>query len=56
MTKLKGEKDVVIMMSQREFNELYMLVAAGVCHVHFDDQWSDEDIIRFRTIRDDLED
>ena len=55
MIKVKGEKDVVLMMSQREFDALYMLVAAGVCHVHCDKQWSDEDITRFRTIRDDME-
>lgn len=54
MTKIKGEKDVVIMMSQKEFDELYMLVAAGVCHVHCDKLWSHEDMFRFRTLRDDL--
>lgn len=55
MIKVKGEKDVVLMMSQREFDALYMLVASGVCHVHCDKQWSDEDINFFRTIRDDME-
>ena len=56
MKKFKGEKDVVIMMSQREFDELYMLVAAGVCQVHYDKVWSDEDMNRFRPLRDDLVD
>lgn len=55
MIKIKGEKDVVLMMSQREFYALNMLVAAGVSHVHCDKQWSNEDMIRFRTLRDDLE-
>lgn len=55
MIKIEGEKDVVIMMSQKEFIALYLLVAAGVCHINCDKQWSDEDMIRFRTLRDELE-
>lgn len=54
MKKFKGEKDVVLVMSEKEFNELDVLVAAGICYYHNDSIWTNEEMSSFRTLRDNL--
>ena len=56
MKKFKGEKDVVLVMSKKEFSDLDLLVAAGICYYHNDSLWSSEEMSRFRTLRDNLKD
>lgn len=54
MKKFKGEKDVVLVMSKKEFKELEVLVAAGICYYHNDSTWTSEEMSRFRTLIDNL--
>lgn len=54
MKKFKGEKDLVLVMSKREFNDLSILVAAGICYYHNDSIWSKEEMSRFRTLIDNM--
>ena len=54
MKKFQNDDDVVLVMSQREFATLDMLVAAGVCYEKANSKFSDKDLNRFRAIRDQL--
>lgn len=54
MKKFKDEKNVVLVMSKREYSTLCMLVASGVCHANHSNTWSKDDVNRFRAFRDDL--
>lgn len=55
MKKFNGEKDVVLVMSKKEFKELDVLVAAGICYNHNDSIWTSEEMKSFRTLRDNME-
>lgn len=54
MKKFSNDDGVVLVMSQREFVTLDMLVAAGVCYEKDNDKFSKKDLNRFRAIRDQL--
>lgn len=54
MKKFKDEKNVVLVMTKREYSTLSMLVASGVCEANQSNVWSQDDINRFRAFRDDL--
>ena len=54
MKKFQNNDEVVLVMSQKEFKELDVLVAAGICYYHNDRIWSSEEMSSFRTLRDNL--
>lgn len=54
MKKFQKNDEVILVMSQREFITLDMLVAAGVCYENYNEKFSDNDLDRFRAIRDQL--
>lgn len=54
MKKFNDEKNVVLIMSKREYTTLCMLVASGVCKANNSNTWSQDDVNRFRAFRDNL--
>lgn len=54
MKKFSNDDEVVLVMSQREFVTLDVLVAAGVCYENNNDKFNEKDLNRFRAIRDQL--